>query len=141
MLSGATCSAVAIVGTAVFKIVVSSDSIKNATAISHGTNRLLDSPRGTCGPRALLGSTGFTFFGFGGINLRIRVLECHYTRNRLSPIRAAISSKQARRRRSAMHSLKWNRFAESTGLLCYFYLRKLSLHRRDHVRMFRLSRA
>src|SRR5438270_5470717 len=39
MLSGATLSAAAMVGTAVFRIVVSSDSMKNATATSHGNNR------------------------------------------------------------------------------------------------------
>ena len=44
MLSGATASAFAIVGTAVFKIVVSSDSMKKATATSHGNNRFTDSP-------------------------------------------------------------------------------------------------
>lgn len=42
MLSGATPSALAIVGTAVFKIVVSSASMKKATATSHGSNRLAD---------------------------------------------------------------------------------------------------
>ena len=42
MLSGATLSAAAMVGTAVFRIVVSSDSMKNATATSHGNSRLLD---------------------------------------------------------------------------------------------------
>ena len=36
---GATCRAAAMVGTAVFRIVVSSDSMKNATAIIHGSNR------------------------------------------------------------------------------------------------------
>src|ERR1035437_11016850 len=41
MLSGATPSAEAIVGTAVFRIVVSNDSMKNATAISHGNSRKL----------------------------------------------------------------------------------------------------
>jgi hypothetical protein len=44
MLSGATLSASAMAGTAVFKIVVSSDSMKNATATSHGNSRLLDVP-------------------------------------------------------------------------------------------------
>src|SRR5580692_8594683 len=44
MLSGATFRASAIVGTAVFRIVVSSDSMKNATATSHGNSRLLDAP-------------------------------------------------------------------------------------------------
>jgi hypothetical protein len=43
MLSGATFNAAAIVGTAVLRIVVSSDSIKNATAISQGSSRLLES--------------------------------------------------------------------------------------------------
>src|SRR5579863_3826520 len=42
MLSGATFNAAAIAGTAVFKMVVSKDSMKNATATSHGNNRLLE---------------------------------------------------------------------------------------------------
>src|SRR5580704_6427119 len=42
MLSGATLRAAATAGTAVLRIVVSNDSIKNATAISHGSNCLLD---------------------------------------------------------------------------------------------------
>ena len=42
MLSGATLSASAMAGTAVFRIVVSSDSMKKATATSHGNSRLLD---------------------------------------------------------------------------------------------------
>ena len=41
MLSGGTLSASAMAGTAVFKIVVSNDSMKNATATSHGSNCLL----------------------------------------------------------------------------------------------------
>jgi hypothetical protein len=41
MLSGVTLRAAEIVGTAVFRIVVSSDSMKNATATSHGNSRLL----------------------------------------------------------------------------------------------------
>src|ERR1017187_8877774 len=41
MLSGATFSAAAMAGAAVFRIVVSSDSMKNATATSHGRRRLL----------------------------------------------------------------------------------------------------
>ena len=42
MLNGATLSACAMAGTAVFRIVVSSDSMKNATATSHGNRRLLE---------------------------------------------------------------------------------------------------
>jgi hypothetical protein len=40
MLRGVTLSAAEIAGTAVFRIVVSNDSIKNATATSHGNRRL-----------------------------------------------------------------------------------------------------
>src|SRR5450755_1344177 len=40
MLSGGTLSASATAGTAVFKIVVSSDSMKNPTATNHGSRRL-----------------------------------------------------------------------------------------------------
>jgi hypothetical protein len=39
MLSGTTSSAFAIAGTAVFKMVVSSDSMKSATATSQGKSR------------------------------------------------------------------------------------------------------
>src|SRR5580704_16914697 len=42
MLSGVTFSACEIAGTAVFRIVVSSDSMKNATATSHGKSFLLE---------------------------------------------------------------------------------------------------
>src|ERR1700733_13373626 len=40
MLSGVTASALAMTGTAVFRIVVSSDSMKKAPAASHGRMRL-----------------------------------------------------------------------------------------------------
>src|ERR1700722_19763988 len=43
MFSGGTFRALEITGTAVFRIVVSSDSMKNATATSHGSSRLLAS--------------------------------------------------------------------------------------------------
>jgi hypothetical protein len=46
MLSGATFSASETTGTAVFRIVVSSDSMKNATATSHGRSCLLDTACG-----------------------------------------------------------------------------------------------
>jgi hypothetical protein len=39
---GVTASALAITGTAVFRIVVSSDSMKNATATYHGRSRLIE---------------------------------------------------------------------------------------------------
>ena len=48
-------------GTAVFRIVVSSDSIKNATATSHGKSRLLAMPDGMeevlmkCDPKPIVG--------------------------------------------------------------------------------------
>jgi hypothetical protein len=43
MLSGATSKAREMAGTAVFRIVVSSDSMKKATATSQGNRRLLES--------------------------------------------------------------------------------------------------
>ncbi len=48
MLSGVTCRAADTVGTAVFRMVVSSDSMKKATATSHGSSRLAAS-EGWCG--------------------------------------------------------------------------------------------
>src|SRR6478609_2021408 len=61
MLSGATCRASAMAGTAVFRIVVSNDSIKNATATSQGNNPLADTCRegaevgsGMAGPQCVL---------------------------------------------------------------------------------------
>src|SRR5580700_933596 len=53
MLSGATCKAAEMAGTAVFRIVVSSDTIKNATATSHGSRRLLETAGGGVSEGAL----------------------------------------------------------------------------------------
>jgi len=47
-------------GTAVFKIVVSSDSMKNATATSQGKSRLLEAEGGV---GALMALTGFIISG------------------------------------------------------------------------------
>src|ERR1700728_1820032 len=57
MLSGVTPRAAEIAGTAVFRIVVSSDSMKNATATSHGNSRLLASVG--CGEAASANSVDF----------------------------------------------------------------------------------
>ena len=46
MLKGTICKAAAIAGTAVLRIVVSSDSIKNATATSHGSKRFVSKDLG-----------------------------------------------------------------------------------------------
>src|ERR1039457_5293110 len=51
MLSGTTLRASAMAGTAGFRIVVSHDSIKSATATSHGSNRLPE----FCDERAAVG--------------------------------------------------------------------------------------
>ena len=59
MLSGATWRASEMAGTAVFRIVVSSDSIKNATATSHGNSRLLEADSADGIEGELAGSTGF----------------------------------------------------------------------------------
>ena len=50
MLSGAMCRAAAIDGTAVFKMVVSSDSMKNATATSQGKRGFMKVPRSGTAP-------------------------------------------------------------------------------------------
>src|ERR1700688_3447017 len=93
MLSGATWSAAAIVGTAVLRIVVSSDSIKNATAINHGTRRLLEVASGGCEEEAFIGLGGLTLVGLGGIGLRDRVHRWSFMKTQLSPIRTPISSR------------------------------------------------
>ena len=58
MLSGATCKAAEIAGTAVLRIVVSSDSMKNATATNHGRRRLLATAGWGVTVRALEGWSG-----------------------------------------------------------------------------------
>jgi hypothetical protein len=75
MLSGATWSAAAIVGTAVLRIVVSSDSIKNATAISQGRRRLLEPAIEGCGEESSAILDGCSFVGLGCIGLRKGVPE------------------------------------------------------------------
>jgi hypothetical protein len=58
MLSGVTLSASEMAGTAVFRIVVSSDSMKNATATSHGKSRLLEADGADGIEAELAGLTG-----------------------------------------------------------------------------------
>jgi hypothetical protein len=87
MLSGATWSAAAIVGTAVFRIVVSRDSMKNATAISHGSSRLLESANDGSGEEASIGLGWLPFFELGCIALCGRVHQ--FAENQLSLIRKA----------------------------------------------------
>ena len=65
MLSGVTAKAFEITGTAVFRIVVSSDSIKNATATSHGNRRRAASDGVDEGGGAINGPGGFIRRNFG----------------------------------------------------------------------------
>src|ERR1017187_7748222 len=58
MLSGATPSALAMAGTAVFRIVVSSDSMKKATATSHGSIRFTAAPGSGDGAETMLDLAG-----------------------------------------------------------------------------------
>jgi hypothetical protein len=67
MLRGATWRAAAIVGTPVLRIVVSSDSMKNATAISHGSSRLLESASEGGEEEKSMGLRELTFVGLGCI--------------------------------------------------------------------------
>jgi hypothetical protein len=59
MLRGATPRAEEIAGTAVFRIVVSSDSMKKATATSHGRSRLEASEGADEDGRAVSGPASF----------------------------------------------------------------------------------
>ena len=62
MLSGATLRASEMAGTAVLRIVVSRDSIKNATATSHGKRRLLEADGEDGNEGALMELTGLIGF-------------------------------------------------------------------------------
>ena len=86
MLSGATWSAAAIVGTAVLRIVVSSDSMKNATAISHGSSRLLEAASEGCGEGASIGLGGLDSSGSAASASVIAFINRHFATNQLSPI-------------------------------------------------------
>jgi hypothetical protein len=66
------------VGTAVFRIVVSSDSMKNATAINHGSSRLLESASEGGEEADSTGLGGVTFVGVGCIILRDRGLRSSF---------------------------------------------------------------
>jgi hypothetical protein len=57
---------------------VSSDSIKNATAISHGTRRLLEAASEGCEEGTPMGLGELTFVGPGCIRLRDRVHESSF---------------------------------------------------------------
>jgi len=58
MLRGATLSASEMAGTAVFRMVVSRDSMKNATATSHGKSRLLEADGASGSEAEFVGPTG-----------------------------------------------------------------------------------
>jgi hypothetical protein len=89
-------------------MVVSSDSIKNATAISHGTRRLLESASGACEAGVTFGSGGLIFVGRGCIGLGDRVQESSFraepfiTRSSLDFIEAHASAGE----RSAPYEVK-----------------------------------
>jgi hypothetical protein len=62
--------------------------MKNATAISHGSSRLLESGNGGCGEEASIGLGWLPFVEFAGISLRGRVHQ--FAEKPLSLIRKAI---------------------------------------------------
>jgi hypothetical protein len=62
--------------------------MKNATAISQGSSRLLESTNGSSGREASIGLGEVTFGELGCIDLRGRVYQL--AENQLSPIRKAI---------------------------------------------------
>src|SRR5580698_1695880 len=94
MLRGATCSAAAIVGTAVLRIVVSSDSMKNATAISHGSSRLLVGASEGCAEGVSSGSGGLKLGGLGCIGLRTCLHQSSTVECQLSLRLATISRRR-----------------------------------------------
>jgi hypothetical protein len=57
------------VGTPVFKMVVSNDSMKKATAISHGSSRLLEACSGGCDEAGSIGIGEIAWVSGGGIGL------------------------------------------------------------------------
>src|ERR1700735_2496090 len=69
MFRGATCRAAAMAGTPVLRIVVSNASMKNATAISHGRRRLLESDRVGGKTESALGAGGIGAGGAGLVEL------------------------------------------------------------------------
>ncbi len=70
MLSGATASAFATAGTAVFRIVVSTDSMKKATATSHGSICFAALPGDGGAAAAASGLAGITLVFGGGAGMR-----------------------------------------------------------------------
>jgi hypothetical protein len=79
------------VGTPVFKMVVSSDSMKKATAISHGSSRLLEACSGGCGEAGSIGIGEVTCVWGGGIGLCERVAAAQFRENQVSLICGSIS--------------------------------------------------
>src|ERR1043165_8149630 len=116
MLSGATASAFAMAGTAVFRIVVSSDSMKKATATSQGNNRFTDVSGAAGGtetalelagiilPRAdYLSAPHFQFRITGGYLFNAETLRTHSGR----PLIDADLPRRARARRVNADSQGW----------------------------------
>jgi hypothetical protein len=71
--------------------VVSSDSMKKATAISHGSSRLLEACSGGCGEAGSIGIGEVTCVWGGGIGLCERVAAAQFRENQVSLICGSIS--------------------------------------------------
>jgi hypothetical protein len=70
--------------------------MKNATAISHGSSRLLALASGGCDGAPSFVSGGVTFVALGSIGLRDRLPQPATPETQLSPTQATISSSHLR---------------------------------------------
>src|SRR3989442_2502856 len=114
MLSGATLSAAATVGTAVFRMVVSSASMKKATATSHGTSRLTESSGEGGGGiglmsvgRAMRARVRLVWAAQRGLSVELKPQEAAGQRRQRECVSHALSlsSPRGRKRRGAAVSL------------------------------------
>jgi hypothetical protein len=76
----------------VFKMVVSSDSMKKATAISHGSSRSLEACSGGCEDAGSIGVGEVACVWGGCIGLCERLAAPQFRENQVSPICDSISS-------------------------------------------------
>src|SRR6266487_4304214 len=102
MLSGATASALAMAGTAVFRIVVSSDSMKKATATSHGNNRFTDLPGAAEGTETTLEWAGIILPPADYLvvpHFQFRIARCYLFNAETLRTQRVCSSRRSERRR------------------------------------------
>src|ERR1700722_2712125 len=103
MFSGATCRAAAMAGTPVLRMVVSSDSMKNATAMSQGRRRLLESDRVGGKTESALGAGGIGAGGAGLVELGCISLRSFVRHARMDSSVARFTSNNYRPSETGLH--------------------------------------